>query len=330
MSASLLHAVPASSGAGAFSSRADDPRHLLGIAGLSRDSLLEILSAARRFRDSWRDGVRESRELAGVEVGLAFFEDSTRTRVSFDLAAQRLGARTVTISEAGSSISKGESLLDTVRTLGAMGVGLIVVRHRSPGVPSFLARHAGVGVINAGDGTHEHPTQALLDLLTLSDAWGGRFEGRRMAIIGDLSHSRVFRSAALGLRTLGARVVASGPATLMPPDLEALGAEFVPTLDAALDGADAVMALRIQRERMEDGLLPSTSAYARTWGLTTERLSRTRPEAVVLHPGPVNRGVEITSEVADGPRSVILRQVENGVAVRCAVLERCARAAALA
>jgi len=319
---------PAPSGAGLFvnsSPLAHASRDLLGLEGMSRESILDILDRAEHYRSAWKLGRRTSRELEDVEVGNAFFEDSTRTRISFELAERRLRARVVSFTSDGSSISKGETLLDTLQTVAAMGVALIVVRHGSAGSPGYLARHLDAGVINAGDGEHEHPTQGLLDLLTLRDAWRGRFEGRRIAIVGDIAHSRVARSAIFGLRTLGAEVTIAGPATLMPREGE-LSAAVAPTVEEALQGADAVMALRLQRERMDEASVPSTREYARVWGLNAERVELMTAEGVVLHPGPMNRGVEITSEVADGSRSVVLDQVENGVAVRCAVLARCAEA----
>ena len=305
---------------------AADARHLLGLEGMSRDALLGWLAAAAEWRTRLAAPRFAADTLRGVAVCNAFFEDSTRTRVSFEVAERRLGAAAVTFAAAGSSLSKGESLLDTARTIAAMGVDLLVVRHGSPGAPALIARHVEVGVINAGDGEHEHPTQGLLDLLTLADAWGGRFEGRRIAIVGDVAHSRVARSALFGLTALGARVTFAGPPTLMPAGLEALGAEVAGTVEEALAGADAAMALRLQRERMESGLVPSVGEYARVWGLDARRAGQLAPGAPVLHPGPMNREVEISSEVADGPRSAVLRQVANGVAVRCAVLERCATA----
>jgi len=230
-------------------------------------------------------------------------------------------------ASAASSLNKGETLLDTVRLFEAMGAGLVVVRHPSSGAPAWLARQLGsIGVLNAGDGMHEHPTQGLLDLLTLHDAWQGRFEGRRLAIVGDIAHSRVARSAIAGLTTLGCRVTVCGPGTLIPAEVEELGCDVDTTLEDALAGADGVMALRLQRERMETGLLPTIAEYARLWGLTPERVALLAPDGVVLHPGPVNRGVEMAHEVADGPRSRIFDQVANGVAVRCSVLRRCAQA----
>jgi aspartate carbamoyltransferase catalytic subunit len=317
--------APTSPDAGIFCPRtAADPRHLLGLEGMPASTLLEILDESEAYR-SRRDSARFP-SLSGIEVCNAFFEDSTRTRVSFELAEKRLGALSVTISETGSSISKGESLLDTMRTIEGLGIDVVVVRHRSSGAASLLARHLECSVVNAGDGTHEHPTQGLLDLFTLRHAWGGVFAGRTIAIVGDITHSRVARSACHGLRTLGARVRVCGPATLMPAFIEDLGCDVEASVEDALAGADAVMALRLQRERMEAGLLPSLSEYARVWGIDARRVRLMKPGAVVLHPGPLNRGIEIASDVADGSRSVILEQVANGVAVRCAVLARCARA----
>jgi aspartate carbamoyltransferase catalytic subunit len=324
----IVLAAPASAGAGIFHAvPAHDPRHLLGLETMSAEAILEILDSAARYRTAWESGEDLTGELAGVEVCNAFFEDSTRTRVSFELAERRLGAISVTISESGSSLSKGESLLDTMRTVVAMGIDLVVVRHRAAGTAAYLARHLDAGVINAGDGAHEHPTQGLLDLMTLRDSWQGRFEGRTLAIVGDIAHSRVARSACFGARALGARVRIAGPATLMPAGVEGLGVEVAETVESALEGADAVMALRLQRERMEAGLLPSLGEYARVWGIDAARVRLMKRDAVVLHPGPLNRGVEITPEVADGERSVILDQVRNGVSVRCAVLARSARMA---
>ena len=304
-----------------------DPRHFLGLEGLTRAALLTLLADAAREREWLKLGEPNRRDLAGVTVVLAFIEDSTRTRTSFEIAAQRLGANTVVFASSASSLNKGETLLDTVRLFEAMGAALVVVRHPSSGAPAWLARQLDtMGVLNAGDGMHEHPTQGLLDLLTLQDSWQGRFEGRRLAIVGDIAHSRVARSAIAGLTTLGCRVTVCGPGTLLPADVEQLGCDVAETLEDAIAGADGVMALRLQRERMEAGLLPAIAEYARLWGLTPERVELLAPHGVVLHPGPVNRGVEMAHEVADGPRSRILAQVANGVAVRCATLRRCAEA----
>jgi len=317
--------APAPTGAGVFS-RPLASRHLLGLEGMGRMELLEILDAAQRYRDLLDGPGVSSRELEGVTVCNAFFENSTRTRVSFELAERRLGATAVSFSAVDSSTAKGETLLDTLRVIQSMRVDLVVVRHPSSGAAAYLTRHLEAGVINAGDGQHEHPTQGLLDLLTLRQAWGGRFEGRRMAIVGDIAHSRVARSAIHGLRALGVTVTIAGPPTLIPRGIETLGVAVAASVEDALRDADAAMALRIQRERMDQGLLASLSEYARVWGVNARRADLLRPDGVVMHPGPMNRGVEISPDVADGPRSVIFEQVTDGVAVRCAVLERCAAA----
>jgi aspartate carbamoyltransferase catalytic subunit len=315
--------APAPHGAGAFLQPLSS-RHLLGLEGFPREALLDLLESAARYREKLRTPRWTSAELRGIAICNAFFEDSTRTRVSFELAEQRLGAIHTTFTTSGSSLSKGESMLDTLRVLTAMHVDLVVVRHRSAGSPAFLARHLEAGIINAGDGEHEHPTQGLLDLLTLSDAWEGRFEGRRLAIVGDIAHSRVARSAVFGLAALGAEVTIAGPPTLIPAEAETLGCTLAGSVEEAMRGADGVMALRLQRERMESGLLASAGEYARIWGIQRERVALMRPGAVVLHPGPMNRGVEIAPDVADGDESRVFKQVENGLAVRCAVLARSA------
>src|SRR5437870_9150780 len=255
MTRSALSNAPASPDAGVFHSQAGSQAeaHFLGLEGLSRGTIEALLDRAVEYRRMIRAGW-VSDALRGVAVCLAFFEDSTRTRVSFELAAHRLSAMPVPLFTQGSSMSKGETLLDTLRTVVSMRVELIVVRHGSAGAAAYLAQHLDAGVINAGDGAHEHPTQGLLDLLTLRDAWHGRFEGRRIAIVGDVAHSRVARSAMFGLRAVGAAVIVAGPATLMPAGIEALGGTVAPGVEQAMRGADAVMALRIQRERMEQSL----------------------------------------------------------------------------
>jgi len=298
-------------------------RHLLGLEGLPVSTLRGLLDSAREWRARWSRSREPVSLLSGVEVCNAFFEDSTRTRLSFELAERRLGATPLSFSMVGSSSSKGESLLDTLNTIVALGVDVVVMRHRAAGVAALASRVLTASIVNAGDGAHEHPTQGLLDLLTLSDAWNSMFEGRRLAIIGDIAHSRVARSAVFGLITLGTRVTVAGPATLLPRDVQALGCETAPSLEEALRDADAVIMLRLQTERMDQGLLPSTAEYTRVWGLDAARVRLMKPNAVVLHPGPMNRGVEIAPDVADGERSVVLRQVENGVAVRAAVLAWC-------
>ena len=257
--------------------------------------------------------------LRGRMVVNLFFEASTRTRFSFETAEKWLSADSLNFSVKGSSVEKGESLLDTARNLQAMSPDLIVIRHGSPGVPHFLARHLKAGVVNAGDGAHEHPTQALLDALTIRQRLG-RLEGLSVTICGDIAHSRVVRSNIWLLTKMGARVTICGPPTLLPPRIEEMGVTVTTAFDAALDGADVVMMLRMQLERQGHSLFPSLREYFRLYGLDAKRLSRTKAGAIVMHPGPMNRGVEIASDVADSERSVILDQVSNGVAVRMAVL----------
>jgi len=324
MDRATVSARPAPAGAGFFAPGESPRRHLIGLEGQSREFILELLDAAALYRERLSGPRWQSDALRGLAAGNAFFEDSTRTRISFELAEQRMGAMHVTFGNTGTSVSKGETLLDTMRTVVSMRVDIVIVRHRSAGVPAFLAQHLDASIVNAGDGAHEHPTQGLLDLMTLRDAWNGRFEGRRIAIVGDIAHSRVARSAIFGLNAVGASVMVCGPHTLMPEDVESLGCTLVPRIEDALEDADAAMGLRIQRERMEDGLLPSLGEYTRTWGLTVERVRLMKEEAVVIHPGPMNRGVEIMPDVADGGRSVIFYQTANGLAVRCAVLAWCA------
>ena len=257
--------------------------------------------------------------LRGRMVVNLFFEASTRTRFSFETAEKWLSADSLNFSAKGSSVEKGESLLDTARNLQAMSPDLIVIRHGSPGVPHFLARHLKAGVVNAGDGAHEHPTQALLDALTIRQRMG-RLDGLSVTICGDIAHSRVVRSNIWLLTKMGARVTICGPPTLLPPRIEEMGVTVTTDFDAALDGADVVMMLRMQLERQGHSLFPSLREYFRLYGLDAKRLSRTKAGAIVMHPGPMNRGVEIASDVADSERSVILDQVSNGVAVRMAVL----------
>lgn len=323
LSEAALHA-PAPTGAGPFVTRSiRDDRHLLGLEGLTRAELLDLLEDAALEREWLRSGAPNRDDLAGCSVVLAFIEDSTRTRTSFEIAARRLGANVLTFSASASSLNKGETLLDTMKLFEAMGAHLLVLRHAMSGAAAFLARELpGMGVLNAGDGMHEHPTQGLLDLLTLRDAWSGRFEGRRLAIVGDIAHSRVARSAIHGLTTLGADVTVCGPGTLIPAGVELLGCSVAPTVEDAMAGADGVMALRLQKERMEKALLPSLAEYAREWGVDASRVALMKPDAVVLHPGPVNRGVELDPSVADSDRSVILPQVQNGVAVRATALKK--------
>ena len=295
-------------------------RHLLTLDGLPRATLVALLDRAQALLDG---DVRNDR-LAGTAVCTLFFEPSTRTRLSFQRAAQRLGADVLGFDASTSSTTKGETPLDTFRNIEAMGVRGFVVRHSADGAVAALAETAppGVALLNAGDGRSAHPTQGLLDMLTLRQAKGLDFTGLRVAIVGDVKHSRVARSDLQALRTLGAgEIRVCGPAALLPDDDTLHGCTVGDDLDAALDGVDAVMMLRLQRERMEEGLVASLDDYHRDYGLDARRLRGAAADAVVLHPGPMNRGVEITDEVADGPQSLILRQVRNGVAVRMAALE---------
>ncbi len=299
-------------------------RHLLGIRGLTRDEALALLDEAPRFRDVADQPVPRVPILVGRTVTLLFLEPSTRTQASFQLAAKRLSADTLSFAPRSSSLRKGETFLDTAKTLTSLAPDILVVRSPETGAPAALARELpGASIVNAGDGTAEHPTQALLDAFTIREH-RGPFERLRVAIIGDLLHSRVFRSNARLLSMLGAEVRCSGPPTLMPRGLERLGARPFLRVEEALEGADAVMVLRVQNERMHASFIPSEREYFEQFALTGERLSRTNG-AIVLHPGPLNRGVEISSGVADGDASVILDQVKNGVAVRMAVLAEIAR-----
>ena len=294
-------------------------RHLLGIDGLDAGEITLILDTAEAMKEIGTRSVKKVPTLRGRTVVNLFFEPSTRTRTSFEIAEKRLSADTLSIATATSSVTKGESLLDTVRNIEAMAPDMIVMRHASSGAPHLLARLCQSAIVNAGDGMHEHPTQALLDAFTIR-GHKKRLAGLKVAIIGDLLHSRVLRSNLLLLKTMGAEVWSCGPATLLPPGIERLSAHATTRIDEALDGADVVMMLRIQQERMHGHFSPSVREYFSLFGLTRERLRRAAPDAIVMHPGPMNRGVEIDSEVADGPGSVILEQVSNGVAVRMAVL----------
>lgn len=293
-------------------------RHLLGIEPLSREDILAILDAAEGLREVLDRPIKKVPALRGKTVVNLFYEASTRTRASFEVAEKVLSADSLTIATAASSVAKGETLLDTARNLEAMNPDMIVVRHASSGAPHFLARHCRSAIVNAGDGAHEHPTQALLDALTLRQK-KGRLEGLTVAIVGDVLHSRVARSNVWLLTRLGASVRLCAPPTLVPPGIQAL-APVTHDLDEAIRGADAIMMLRIQMERMSGGFVPSLREYHARYGLTEARLRQAKKDVLIMHPGPMNRGVEIASEVADGPWSVILDQVTNGVAVRMAVL----------
>jgi aspartate carbamoyltransferase catalytic subunit len=294
-------------------------RHLLGIDGMDASEIVLILDTAEAMKEIGARPIKKVPPLRGRTVVNLFFEPSTRTRTSFEVAEKRLSADTLSIATATSSVTKGESLIDTVRNLEAMDPDMIVIRHASSGAPHLLARMCRSSIVNAGDGMHEHPTQALLDAFTIR-THKGRLAGLKVAIIGDLMHSRVLRSNILLLRTVGAEVWACGPATLIPAGLDRLGVRVTTSIDEAVEGADVVMMLRIQQERMHGHFFPSVREYFSLFGLTRERLRRAKDDVIVMHPGPMNRGVEIDSEVADGPGSVILEQVSNGVAVRMAVL----------
>jgi aspartate carbamoyltransferase catalytic subunit len=294
------------------------PRHLLGIEPLEPAHIQTILDTAETLREVLDRPIKKVPTLRGKTVVNLFYEASTRTRSSFEIAEKVLSADSLSIASATSSAAKGETLLDTAKNLEAMNPDLIVVRHAAAGAPQFLARHCRSSIVNAGDGAHEHPTQALLDALTLRQK-KGRLAGLRVAIVGDLLHSRVARSNLFLLSKMGATVVLCAPPTLQPPGLEAL-APLTHDIDEAIAGADAIMMLRLQTERMQGGFFPSLREYHARYGLTAARMKKARKDVLVLHPGPLNRGVEIASEVADGPYSVILDQVTNGVAVRMAVL----------
>lgn len=294
-------------------------KDLLGIADLEPSEIQTILDTAESFREVAERPIKKVPTLRGKTVINLFFEPSTRTRSSFELAEKRLSADSLNFSGSGSALSKGESLIDTARNLEAMNPDLVVIRHQHPGVPHLLAKRLESGVINAGDGAHEHPTQALLDAFTIR-RHKGRLDGLRVAIIGDIEHSRVVRSNIHLLTKMGAEVTVAGPRTMMPEAIEAMGVEVAWDLASAITDRDVVMMLRVQMERQQRFLFPSNKEYFDLFGLTPERLEMADPDALVMHPGPMNRGVEISSRVADGERSVILDQVTNGVAVRMAIL----------
>ena len=294
-------------------------RHLLGIEGLTASDITLILDTAERMREISERPLKKVPTLRGKLVINLFFESSTRTRSSFEVAEKRLSADTLNFSTAGSSVAKGETFVDTVLNLERMKPDCYVMRHGSPGAFSIMMPHTKAHLINAGDGAHEHPTQALLDALTIRRHKGG-FKDLKVLIVGDISHSRVVRSNIHLLKTMGAHVTLCGPATMIPPHIGSLGVDAVTDFEQALRGQDVVMMLRIQLERQTAGLLPSLLEYHKTYGLTQDRLALAAKDAIVMHPGPMNRGVEIASDVADGPASVILEQVENGVNVRMAIL----------
>ena len=294
-------------------------KDLLGIAELSAEEITLILDTAESFREVSERPIKKVPTLRGKTVVNLFFEPSTRTRTSFEIAEKRLSADSINMSTSGSSVVKGESLVDTALNLQAMAPDLIVIRHGHPGVPHMLAGRIDAGVINGGDGAHEHPTQALLDAFTIRQH-KGKLEGLKVVIVGDIEHSRVVRSNIHLLTKMGASVTLAGPRTMMPVEVEKLGVDVVYTLEEAVAGADVVMMLRIQLERQSRLLFPSVKEYFNLFGLTKARLKRAKRDVIIMHPGPINRGVEIASEVADGSYSVILEQVTNGVAVRMAIL----------
>jgi aspartate carbamoyltransferase catalytic subunit len=292
---------------------------LLDLNDLSRQEIELILETAKSFKEVSSRDIKKVPALRGKTVVMLFFEPSTRTRISFELAAKRLSADTLNVASSTSSTTKGESVLDTARNIEAMNVDLIIVRHKSSGVPQILAEGLKAAVVNAGDGMRAHPTQALLDMFTIKEKLGS-IEGKRIAIVGDVLHSRVARSNIQGLTKLGAKVTVCGPSTLMPVGIERMGVEVSYDLKSVLKNADAVIALRLQMERQQDHFLPSIKEYVRMFGINAQKLKHASPDIIVMHPGPTNRGVEVSAEVADGKNSVILDQVTNGVAVRMAVL----------
>jgi len=294
-------------------------KDILDIASLSVDEITSILDMTDGLKEISERSIKKVPTLRGKTVILFFHEPSTRTRISFDIAAKRLSADSISISASTSSMVKGETLIDTARNLEAMHPDVIVIRHASSGTPYLLSRKISTPIINAGDGTHAHPTQALLDMMTVREA-KKKLHGLRIAIVGDIDHSRVARSDIEGFTKMGAEVRVSGPPTMIPKGIESLGAQVMYDFDEAIDGVDVIMMLRIQKERQQNFLFPSEREYAQRYGLNSTRLKRAKPDAMIMHPGPLNRGVEITPDVADSINSVILSQVTNGVALRMALL----------
>ena len=299
-------------------------KHLLGLEHLTGDEITLILDQAEEFRQLAAQGETKLSVLNGNVVANLFFEPSTRTRTSFSLAAKRLSADTVDFSSSGSSLVKGETFVDTAMNIEAMGINQVVVRHKTPGAPQLLAKHLQANILNAGDGTHEHPTQALLDIFTIRQH-RGTLAGQTVAMVGDIRHSRVARSNIWGLKKLGARVIVCGPATLIPRHIEQMGVEVSHSLDEILAETDCINLLRIQFERQRGAFFPSIAEYAHLFGMNGDRLRRAKKDVLILAPGPINRGVELTPEVADGPHSVILDQVTNGLLIRMACLYLLAR-----
>ena len=294
-------------------------RHLLGLEGVPEKDITLILDTSESFLEVIERTIKKVPTLRGITVVNLFYEPSTRTRISFELAEKRLSADTVNFTASGSSVQKGESLRDTVQNIEAMKIDMAVVRHGSSGAPYFLTQCMEANIINAGDGTHEHPTQALLDMFTIRKKYG-RLKDLRVVLVGDIKHSRVIRSNIWGLKTMGASVALCGPTTLLPAEVEKFGCNVYSNIEEALEGADVVNVMRIQLERQQAGLFPSKREYTNLFGITSERLKRLNKNYTIMHPGPLNRGVEMSSEVADSDSSVILEQVTNGQAVRMAVL----------
>ena len=297
-------------------------KHLLGLKTASRDEIQGLIDDAFYLKEKvLRADVKSLPLLKGKSVITLFFENSTRTRVSFELASKYLGATAANISASGSSVSKGETLIDTVKTIDAMAADVIIVRHSESGAPQLISKYVDASIINAGDGMNEHPTQALLDMMTIVEK-KNRIDGLKVAIVGDVKHSRVARSNIYGLKTMGAEVVLAGPTTLMPSHLEDLGVKAYNDVEKAVEGADVVMGLRIQLERQKKGLFPTVREYTKYFGINERRLKLAKPDAILMHPGPVNRGVELTADIVDGESSAINEQVTNGVCIRMAVLNR--------
>ena len=294
-------------------------KDLLGIKELTPEEITLMLDTAAGFKDVLGRDIKKVPALRGKTTVNLFFEPSTRTRTSFELAAKRLSTDVINFSVPTSSVVKGESLIDTALTVQALGADFIIIRHSSSGVPHLLAKNLRVSVINAGDGTNEHPTQALLDAFTIREK-KGKIAGLAVAIVGDIAHSRVAKSNIYCLKRLGARVRLIGPPTLIPKEFHEMGVEVFHNMEEGMKGVEVLMMLRIQMERQGKGFFPSTEEYSRNWGLTPQRLALAEDDVIVMHPGPMNRGIEIASEIADGPKSVILEQVTNGIAVRMAVL----------
>ena len=294
-------------------------KDLLGMQDLDAAEIIGVLDTASSMKEIAAREIKKVPTLRGKTVVNLFYESSTRTRTSFEIAGKWLSADVINFSTSGSSADKGESLLDTARNIEAMSPDVVVVRHKAAGAPALLARHLRCGVVNAGDGAHEHPTQALLDLMTIREK-KGHLEGLNVAIVGDITHSRVARSDIYGMRKMGITVTVAGPPTLIPAQCQELGVKVSHRLEEAIAHADVIMMLRLQHERMQGGFIPSLREYSRVWGLSLAKLEHCRPDVLIMHPGPVNRGVELAPEVADSPYSVILDQVANGVAVRMAVL----------